>query len=94
MKIGNKASRWRVEFAKKLVRCYALRPGIKMILLGGSPSRGISDEYSDLDIVMYWNRLDAKFIKSRPLVGLAAISRSSSTCARKARCSRSTTSGT
>lgn len=38
-----------------------------MALLGGSPARGLADRYSDMDVVLYWDKLDAAWIKSRPL---------------------------
>jgi predicted nucleotidyltransferase len=61
------ASEWRLEFARKLSRVYASRPGVKMIVVGGSPSRGLSDEYSDIDMVIYWNEVDAPFLSDAPL---------------------------
>ena len=62
-----KASLWRRELTRELIGPYAARPGLEMALLGGSPARGLSDEYSDLDVVLYWKKLDAKWIKTRPL---------------------------
>ena len=38
-----------------------------MICLGGSPTRGISDAYSDLDIVVYWDEMDEEWIGGEPL---------------------------
>lgn len=61
------ASLWRRELARELVRSYARRPGVELILLGGSPARGWADRYSDLDIVLYWRTLDERWIRSRPL---------------------------
>ncbi|MCU0606804.1 MAG: hypothetical protein MUF78_05165 [Candidatus Edwardsbacteria bacterium] len=61
------ASLWRRELARELVRSYARRPGVEMVLLGGSPARGWADRYSDLDIALYWRKLDASWIRSRPL---------------------------
>lgn len=62
-----KASLWRRELAKDIVKQYSARPGLEMALLGGSPARGIADEFSDMDIVLYWKKLDTKWIKSQPL---------------------------
>lgn len=62
-----KASLWRRELAKDIVKQYSDRPGLEMALLGGSPARGIADEFSDMDIVLYWKKLDTKWIKSHPL---------------------------
>lgn len=61
------ASLWRRELARELVRPYARRAGIEMVLLGGSPARGWADRYSDLDVVLYWRTLDARWIRRHPL---------------------------
>ena len=47
----NEASRWRIEFAEALATHYSQHQQIKMIVLGGSPARGLSDRYSDLDVI-------------------------------------------
>jgi predicted nucleotidyltransferase len=66
----NQASRWRIELARELVRFYIPNEGIRMIVLGGSPSRGLSDAYSDLDIVVYWDRIDVPWLEAIPLKDL------------------------
>ena len=63
----NEASKWRIELARELSVCYAAHPEVQMICLGGSPTRGISDAYSDLDIVVYWSEMDEEWIKAEPL---------------------------
>ena len=65
------ASRWRIDFARKLTPYYASHPAVEMIVLGGSPSRGLSDEYSDIDIIVFWNALDREWISSEPLCELS-----------------------
>ncbi len=60
-------SKWRVELARELAKVYADRPGLRMMVLGGSASRNRADEFSDLDIVVYWDELDEDFIRSLPL---------------------------
>jgi hypothetical protein len=73
----SKHSLWRRELAQELVKPYQKRRGFEMALLGGSPARGLSDRYSDMDVVLYWDRLDADWIKSRPLepLGLRFVTR-------------------
>lgn len=61
------ASVWRVELAKELADRYSSRPGVRMIVLGGSSSRGTADAYSDLDIVVYWDEIDVDWLESVPL---------------------------
>lgn len=63
----NEASAWRIELARKLAPRYASHPSIRMIVLGGSPVRGLSDEWSDLDVVLYWDALDRGWIETAPL---------------------------
>jgi hypothetical protein len=58
----NYASLWRIEFAEELAEYYSSNDHIKMIVLGGSPVRGLSDAYSDLDVVVYWDKLDLSWI--------------------------------
>lgn len=66
------ASLWRRKLARELIKPYARRPGVAMVLLGGSPARGWADRYSDLDIVLYWRTLDARWIKGHPLQAAGA----------------------
>ncbi|MCP4421852.1 MAG: hypothetical protein GY805_35005 [Chloroflexi bacterium] len=54
-KLLNEASRWRIELAQELAIHYKQHEQIKMIVLGGSPSRGLSNKYSDLDVIVYWD---------------------------------------
>jgi hypothetical protein len=61
------ASQWRIEMAEELVDHYVPHEGIRMIVLGGSPSKGLSDAYSDLDIVVYWDTIDVPWLEDVPL---------------------------
>jgi len=63
----NEASLWRIEFATELVQYYIPQKNIRMIVLGGSPPKGLSDSYSDLDIVVYWDNIDFEWLESVPL---------------------------
>ena len=38
-----------------------------MAVLGGSPPRGLSDEYSDLDIIIFWDEIDVSWLEADPL---------------------------
>lgn len=60
-------SNWRIDFARELAAIYSARQGVRTIVLGGSPSRGLSDEYSDLDMIVYWDEMDTDFISGTPL---------------------------
>lgn len=61
------ASGWRKEFAAELSREYAQENQVRMIVLGGSPSRGLADAYSDLDMIVYWDEMNLPFIEGSPL---------------------------
>lgn len=63
----NPASQWRIELARELAPIYGAREGVKMVVLGGSPSRGLADAYSDLDVVVYWDDVDIAWLESIPL---------------------------
>jgi hypothetical protein len=64
-------SRWRLGFAKEVSSAYRSREGISFVVLGGSPSRNLSDEYSDLDLVVYWDEMpDWDWLESVPLGGM------------------------
>jgi hypothetical protein len=63
-------SEWRIALARELAPYYAGHEGIKMVVLGGSPSRGLADRYSDLDVIVYWDSLDRLWIEDGPLEGL------------------------
>ncbi len=61
---------WRIEFAKEVIRPYVEQPGIKMIVLSGSPPKGLSDQYSDLDLIVFWDAIDGDWLEAEPLSGI------------------------
>lgn len=63
----NEASRWRRELAGELAAFYSSHAEVRMVCLGGSAARGIADQWSDIDMIVYWNELDSEWIRSRPL---------------------------
>ena len=75
IEITSEASRWRIELARELSTHYSGHPEVRMVCLGGSPTKVISDAYSDLDIVVYWNELDEDWIKAEPLNKAIGLSR-------------------
>lgn len=68
--VPTEASLWRVAMAREIAAVYSRHPNVKMILIGGSPARGISDQYSDIDMIVYWDQIDAPFIASKPLLAV------------------------
>jgi hypothetical protein len=63
----NDASRWRVELAHELAGSYSSHPDVRMIALGGSAARGQADTYSDMDMAVYWEQIDAAGLADAPL---------------------------
>jgi predicted nucleotidyltransferase len=61
------ANIWRIEMAQQLALTYGEHAGVKMVVLGGSPTRGLADQYSDLDIIVYWSEMDRTWLEATPL---------------------------
>jgi hypothetical protein len=38
-----------------------------MAVLSGSPPKGLSDEYSDLDVIVFWDAVDVAWLEANPL---------------------------
>ena len=53
-KTMNNASRWRRAIADRLAAIYAHNPYISAVLLGGSTARGHADQYSDIELGIFW----------------------------------------
>ncbi len=68
----NEASRWRLALAREIAALYAARPGVRMILVGGSVAAARGDDYSDLDIAVYWEAVDTAWLEAAPLDVLGA----------------------
>ena len=58
---------WRIEMSRQLAQTYSAHDGVKMIVLGGSPTQGLADPFSDLDIIVYWDEMDTDWLKAVPL---------------------------
>jgi hypothetical protein len=61
------ASLWRIELAKEVIQYYVPHDGIEMAVLSGSPPKGLSDEFSDLDIIVFWSEIDVEWLEGDPL---------------------------
>lgn len=53
----NPHTKWRMEFAQRLVGCLAAFEGIRAIVVAGSVARNYADEYSDIEIPLFWEAL-------------------------------------
>lgn len=52
--------KWRLELAKKIcerIRSVEGTKGIRALIVGGSVARGYADEYSDIEIPIFWEEL-------------------------------------
>jgi hypothetical protein len=51
----NAASAWRVQFARYVADAYAAEPAVAAVLVGGSAARGHADQYSDVEVGVFWD---------------------------------------
>lgn len=49
--------KWRIGLAKQICEKVKIIKGVKAIVIGGSVARGYADEYSDLEIPIFWDKL-------------------------------------
>ncbi|HEV7235478.1 MAG TPA: hypothetical protein VGN15_04805, partial [Ktedonobacteraceae bacterium] len=56
----NEASQYLLTLAKRNAQAYASLPNIKAIILTGSAAEGISDFYSDIDMILYYDELPSE----------------------------------
>ncbi len=47
---------WRLDFARRLAEIIRTFSGVRAILVAGSVARGWADEYSDLEMAIFWDR--------------------------------------
>jgi predicted nucleotidyltransferase len=50
----NQAIAKRMVLAKRIAPAYAINPKVRAVLLAGSVARGIADDYSDIEIDVFW----------------------------------------
>lgn len=48
--------RWRYVFARELVGALPPFPALRAVVVGGSVARGYSDAYSDVELLLFWER--------------------------------------
>jgi predicted nucleotidyltransferase len=48
---------WRIDFARKLAECITPFQGVRAIVVAGSVARNYADEYSDLELPIFWDSL-------------------------------------
>jgi hypothetical protein len=56
----NKASRYLLALAGRISQVYASHPNTRAIIVTGSAVEGVSDYYSDLDMIVYYEALPAE----------------------------------
>lgn len=50
-------AQWRIDFARQLAKSLVAFDGIRAIVIAGSVARDYADEYSDLEIPIFWETL-------------------------------------
>lgn len=53
----NPQSKWRTDFGRHLIKPLTAFDGIKAIVIAGSVAWKYADEYSDLEIAIFWETL-------------------------------------
>jgi predicted nucleotidyltransferase len=53
----NPHTKWRIDFARHLTKHLVTFNGIKAIVIAGSVARDYADEYSDIEIPIFWEQL-------------------------------------
>jgi hypothetical protein len=53
----NPHAKWRIDFARQLAKRLVSFKGIKAIVIAGSVARDYADEYSDIEIPIFWDAL-------------------------------------
>ena len=51
----NYESQWRLDLAQKIAPLYSAYPNVRAITVAGSVGRGWADEWSDIELTVYWN---------------------------------------
>jgi predicted nucleotidyltransferase len=62
---------WRLDFARRVSKLCKY-PGVCAIVTGGSVARGYSDIYSDLELILYWDRIPEPDVKRSITADLGA----------------------
>ena len=55
------------EMAEKIAPIYAENPKVDAVLLGGSVSRGWQDQFSDIELLIFWNRDPSEGDRKKPI---------------------------
>ncbi|GGH87929.1 putative nucleotidyltransferase [Pullulanibacillus pueri] len=65
-------SQWRLDFARHLNTKLCRFSGVQAVLVGGSVARGYADDYSDLELILYWKDAPDPEIKRTIITALEA----------------------
>jgi hypothetical protein len=63
----NKATEWRLAFARQIAREYCKNPKVQVIVVSGSVSRGQADAYSDIELDLFWQEPPTDEERLRPI---------------------------
>ncbi|MBN1218957.1 MAG: nucleotidyltransferase domain-containing protein [Anaerolineae bacterium] len=68
----NSHSLWRLELAQEISHRLRRFAGLQAIIVGGSVARNYADEYSDLEIPLFWDELPADAVRKAIVAELQA----------------------
>jgi hypothetical protein len=63
----NKATEWRLDFARQMAHMYQKSPKVRVIVISGSVSRGQADSYSDIELDLFWQEPPTDEERLRPI---------------------------
>ena len=63
----NQATEWRLDFARRAAREYKENPKVEVVVISGSVSRGQADDYSDIELDVFWQEPPTEAERIRPI---------------------------
>jgi len=68
----NAATRWRLECAQQITPLYAQNPKVAAVVVAGSVGHGRADDYSDIELDIFWHEPPTDVERQQPIQQLKA----------------------
>jgi hypothetical protein len=68
----NAATRWRLELAQQMTPLYAQNPKVAAVVVAGSVGHGRADDYSDIELDIFWHEPPTDAERQQPIQQLKA----------------------
>lgn len=66
----NAATSWRLELAQQIAPLYAQNPKVAAVVVAGSVGRGWADDYSDIELDIFWHEPPTDDERRRPITAV------------------------